>query len=437
METRAAWIGAVVMTTLMVVPPGLAELPGACTTEAAFEHVPGLGPACPAEGGWRVRLPDGSTVLTHGPDPAPADQAPAHENHGMVGPHRAPRCAEEGTYRGVAIYAHARDIANDYDRWEPRIRHMIYTAGGTLRMEAETVQRTAAYRMACNAEGRVRVDNVTLPMEGRDAAFWNIVGALKDLGYDDPKEKYWVLYDGNAPCGCSGTASIHWDDRATVNNRHNRGPDWGVTYGFHPQTMMHENAHNLGAVQQSAPHHYNGWHCADGRDVMCYGASPPGGSFLPTHCPDRAWFDCRHDDYFDPGPGASGYLASHWNLGHPRVRFLTFNDLADIPSPPPLTAGPGPEDDQVELDWRVPLDEGAEPIQEYIVYRGVEHLGLGVAFTGSPYLWEVRARLPQGTTSLVDTVQMNTTYQYRVAARNAVGEGMLSDTVAWAAAGAP
>lgn len=395
--------------------------------------VPGLGPSCPVEDGWRVRLPDGETVLTHGPDPAAGEDAPSHENIGMVGPERGPKCAAEGTYRGVVIYAHARDLDNDYDLWSPWIRHMALTAGGVLRTEAETVGRTATYRLACDGQGRVQVDDVTLAMDGKDAAFWTIVGALKDQGYDDKREKYWVFYDGGTNCGCSGTATVHRDDRPRADNRNNRGPDWAVTYGLHPQTFMHENAHNLGAVQNNAPHASGSWHCNDGRDVMCYADGGPKEDFKPAPCLDRAWFDCRHDDYFHPDPPDGSYLATHWNLGHPRNRFIEFADVEQVPSPPVLTAGPGASDEEVDLEWLAPQHEGASAVDGYTLYRGVESVGFAGLSDPGPYRWSIRARLPAGATSYTDSVEPGTSYAYRIAAVNGFGEGGLSETVPWAA----
>jgi hypothetical protein len=83
-------------------------------------------------------------------------------------------------------------------------------------------------------------------------------------------------------------------------------PDW--------ITMLHEYTHSLGAVQDSAPHSsdYSG-HCTDGPDIMCsevYGDNN-------AHACTFVEFDCNGDDYFNPAPKPSSYLASHWNVGSP------------------------------------------------------------------------------------------------------------------------
>jgi hypothetical protein len=63
--------------------------------------------------------------------------------------------------------------------------------------------------------------------------------------------------------------------------------------------------HNLGGVQDTAPHSSKGAHCVDEYDVMCYSDSP----YYPqmrTLCGDPALdytrFDCGNDKYFNRIP---------------------------------------------------------------------------------------------------------------------------------------
>jgi hypothetical protein len=128
-----------------------------------------------------------------------------------------------------------------------------------------------------------------------------------------------------------GIAQVLADDRAGAANLSNSGgltaimwtrpstfpdpSDW-----WQPTVMLHEITHNLGGVQQSAPHRTTGWHCWDGEDVMCYDDDSSGSElYTSAACPahDGAipqTYDCGHDDYFNPDPAPSNYLASHWNV---------------------------------------------------------------------------------------------------------------------------
>ena len=127
-----------------------------------------------------------------------------------------------------------------------------------------------------------------------------------------------------------GIAQVQPDDRADAGNISNAGglmaSMWtnpGTTpapYDWQPTVMLHEITHNLGGVQQSAPHHTSGWHCTDGEDVMCYpDGTPEAASYNSSVCPLAAGaipqtYDCGHDDYFNPDPAVGSYLDTHWNV---------------------------------------------------------------------------------------------------------------------------
>ncbi|MBI4392357.1 MAG: hypothetical protein HY556_00970 [Euryarchaeota archaeon] len=92
---------------------------------------------------------------------------------------------------------------------------------------------------------------------------------------------------------------------------------YGITYGFSDYTiMMHENGHNLGAVQLTAPDSSGGWHCNDGLDIMCYSDGGSNSTYTTSTCTDRKHFDCSHDSYFRPGASGNNYIATHWNIGN-------------------------------------------------------------------------------------------------------------------------
>ena len=66
------------------------------------------------------------------------------------------------------------------------------------------------------------------------------------------------------------------------------------------RTLLHEIGHTLGAVQQVAPHAFDGAHCDDDdNDVMCYTSAASFDS-------GAGQFDYGNDDYWDPGATVAG-----------------------------------------------------------------------------------------------------------------------------------
>jgi hypothetical protein len=128
--------------------------------------------------------------------------------------------------------------------------------------------------------------------------------------------------------GICGIGSFLPDETPGATNINNTGGGYAIAYSgcWDVQTAMHENGHNMGAVQYSAPNSTgSGAHCYEDQDVMCY--SPDGGdrhqSGTVLRCADRVHFDCNHNDYFSTAPAPGSYLATHWNLGSPANRFLS------------------------------------------------------------------------------------------------------------------
>jgi hypothetical protein len=133
--------------------------------------------------------------------------------------------------------------------------------------------------------------------------------------------------------GVAGVAQTPVDDISDPGNFANAGGRFAFVFGtatnsgdpfFSPvqeypaEFFLHEVAHTLGAVQDSAPHSTGAGHCIDEHDVMCYADGGPNNA-LQTLCgsPFAATneaFDCGSDDYLSPAPAAGSYLATHWNL---------------------------------------------------------------------------------------------------------------------------
>ncbi|HEY7619561.1 MAG TPA: hypothetical protein VH834_07300 [Solirubrobacteraceae bacterium] len=134
-----------------------------------------------------------------------------------------------------------------------------------------------------------------------DDAVWGIAEIVRDESAGDANQS-----------NAGGLTSIMWTNRTTL-------PD--PSTWWQPTVMLHEITHNLGAVQQGAPHHTSGWHCTDGEDVMCYDdGSPEAVGYTSSACAKAPsgvipqTYDCGHDDYFNPAPDPGSYLDTHWNV---------------------------------------------------------------------------------------------------------------------------
>ena len=131
--------------------------------------------------------------------------------------------------------------------------------------------------------------------------------------FGDSNKKYVAWLDaGSQACG---QGHLYQDTRRTAEN-YNERRTTAIVYrpysasdasgGFcRGRTLRHELGHNMGALQQVAPHAFDGAHCSDSpEDTMCYTTATDG---VDTGV---AAFDYRNDDYWDPvAAGSSGRLA--------------------------------------------------------------------------------------------------------------------------------
>lgn len=381
---------ACILLTAGLAPVGTADDPArddpeeeACT----FEEVDGIGPACKLDSGlWKIKHGDGTYGYTHGPDPVPPE-GPGQLDH--VEP-REPRCAEDPDtdYHHVVIYAHAHDQADRYSTIAPELRETVHEMNGHLHDEARiSGAMYADYRFHCT-DGEVTVFGETLPTSRSQASFTTIVNDLQTLGYDNNRVKYMVWYDDQDACTCGGLGHIYSDDDLTLDNANNGAPTsipmFGVTFGYLDQAhriMMHENGHNMGAVQASAPHGSpGGLHCNDGQDIMCYDDSGSAPSeYDPNVCPGYERFDCNRDDYFHPLPASANYLADHWNLGSQLNRFLEVAVPFDVTAAPTQSTFSPLDQPTIEISVDSAAGEGVHeaPLEVEASYQtGVENLTL-------------------------------------------------------------
>jgi hypothetical protein len=285
-----------------------------------------------------VKLREGRSILTHGPDFAP----PAAPDTAAAASPRPPLCTDRnpsGSYHQVAIVAWPSDRTPN--ETTSSLRSRIDAVNGLLHQQAveSGSPNGADYVFACDATGQVRVDRVALPTRAGKADFSTIISDLQALGYNKTNEKYVVWYDDRTGISWCGEGSITGDERDTAANVNNRGPDFGISYDCN--AIMHEHGHNVGAVQYNSPFSTgDGSHCWQEYDVMCYsdgGDRFPGS--LTYSCTDFSHYDCQHNDYFDAkigageGVGAGSYLDTKWNIGECYVRWIVNYACASPPVP--------------------------------------------------------------------------------------------------------
>ena len=169
-----------------------------------------------------------------------------------------------------------------------------------------------------------RLLNVTVPA-GSMTSFNATINAVKALGYESPARKYLMWTDATVLCGIATMYPNDLESQSNPNNglyaqyaRIDSGC-WGFGDGAGQHSVeAHELAHNLGGVQNSAPHSTRVGHCWDEYDTMCYA---DGGAYaMKQICPPEREYllDCNTDDYFSTYPDPGSYLDTHWNAADSR-----------------------------------------------------------------------------------------------------------------------
>jgi hypothetical protein len=352
---RRWWHGAVVAIAAALLAAG-PTVPGAIGSDASAPSTIGWRGGCGALQEMQI---DGSTVCTHGSDPAPAGVdvgrpwEPPRPAQSSVPPPQpltaaaAPApvpCYGDGTSgnRVQALYAYPADRPDRYDQVVASIRQWAADADAVFAKSAATTGGTRHVRFVTDAACTLVVERVPLTTAGDDT-FENTIAELGAAGYTRPDRKYLVWVDSTVLCGI---AAYYPDDRAGQDNANNGDPSirgtvarvdsgcWGFG-GRGESVEAHELMHMLGAVEPSAPHATLFGHCTDDADRMCYADGSPQA--IQDVCPaaDEALFDCDHDDYFNTEPPSGSYLATHWNAA--RSSFLA----AEEPSPGGTGPAPG------------------------------------------------------------------------------------------------
>lgn len=366
----------IVLLVLLVSGSSAALLdPASTAAPAACADAPER-PACAPDGLVSFVLPSGRRVYTHGPD------APHDHQDGWIDdlteqvPEPTLRtypyvCVTDAAtdYHNHVVYARASDAPDRFAQYNVTLREWALAANTQLHADSLAFDVATDYRMLCDADGQLRIDSVVLPTPRGQATVYDIFAEVEAAGYASPRAKYWILYDDTSRGFC-GEGEFYPDPVPGPENKNNAGPSYAATYP-NPLcdrpwvTLMHENGHNLGAVQPTSPNSDRVAHCADGADVMCY--IGPGARHT-LNCPHLR-FDCGHDDYFHPKPAQVSYLSLFWNLGSRHNRFFSF---ADVPAPPTGVEAAPAGSGQVQVSWTPPTTSPAPTL--YRVYHGSGNL---------------------------------------------------------------
>ncbi|MFA5862747.1 MAG: PKD domain-containing protein [Candidatus Thermoplasmatota archaeon] len=283
----------------------------------------GVGLSCMREDGLlEVWSQNGAYLgLVHGPDTVQPPQLVSE-----MPPTTRIECVPDGSdYRTRIIYSHPPEQPSRWTSIAPLLRNLTLIQAALLNEAAQVGSDNASLRVACE-QGDIDVAEVHLLLPAAATKFSTIVTELRARGYESPRDKYLVFYDGPAPCDCSGMANLETDDApgsANLNNGNGPNPMFAIMFEdpTNARTWLHELLHTMGAVQRSAPHSTGAGHCTDGSDVMC---SYDGGANAINYTLDICKIevvDCNQDDYFAAAPSAGSYLSTKWNLAAATNRF--------------------------------------------------------------------------------------------------------------------
>ena len=186
------------------------------------------------------------------------------------------------------------------------IRFDLGTSCGSQYLDI-TVVRMAATRAQLEAAGQTGTGTFDMVSKALDAAGLPTIQSTDSLSKAAQYTRNWVVWlDGPAPPGTCGQASIYDDPSRRDTNLNNYGGKVAVVFPngddafCSSNAVRHEIGHNLGALQPSAPHAFDGSHCNDAiEDTMCYSNSP-----RVSNGQRGQFFDYRNDDYWDPAGGA-------------------------------------------------------------------------------------------------------------------------------------
>jgi hypothetical protein len=266
-----------------------------------------------------------------------------------------------GTPTFKVIYAYPTDVGDRLNAYGPILQAGIKGMSDLVESESGGALSLRFDLGTFEGPGCVDIQRVALPQP--TAAYLNPATSFDRVASDvfaklgqQPAIRNYLVYADAVPLpGIAGTAERYNSDAVDGSTTHNHGNLFAVLYGrggtdfftsatpfapgttsrTHVEIALHEVTHNLGAVQNTAPHSSghvgvnDAGHCYDEYDLMCY--NDGGDEWVPyvdpncdgalTAPPDiyssaaQAW-DCNKDDYFSVNPAPGSYLDTHWNAAN-------------------------------------------------------------------------------------------------------------------------
>ncbi len=233
---------------------------------------------------------------------------------------------DNGAFRYHAIYALPSDAADRFRQFADSIQADSFQASALLEQSYGRAIRfdlgTSCGRQYLDIS-TVRLPYTTAQMQGLastptgtleavsngiNAAGFPTIRPTDTVESASTRNRNFVVWiDAPAPAGACGQATSYDDQTRDPSNLNNLGGKVAVVFPngngafCSSNTVRHEIGHNLGALQPTAPHAFDGAHCNDSyEDTMCYSNAPR------TQNGQRGmFFDYRNDDYWDPPQGAS------------------------------------------------------------------------------------------------------------------------------------
>ena len=272
-------------------------------------------------GGYRI---EGTDLCTHGPDARPAGRRAPVQPRSISATIESPLpeavlCDGDGR-SGKRVQAISARLAGTPSRRSTVLPLIRTAAAGVQSAFLASAARTDGVRRPRWVTGpdcSLAIEEVELSEAAR-RSFNTTITELAQAGHARTDRKYLIWFDTSIYCGIG---TFWGDDRPTADNLSETRVGYArVDAGCWGWAEAHELMHNLGAVQNTAPHTTAGIapgafaHCTDEYDLMCY--ADASGVTLTVVCPDRGLdgqFDCGNDDYFHTDPPPGSYLASHWN----------------------------------------------------------------------------------------------------------------------------
>ena len=290
--------------------------------------------------------PSGKVLCTHGNDPR---QPAPTGGFAAMPPSSTPwPCYGTGADgpRVEALYVYPSSAPSQLSTLLPTLETLAHKIEGVFASSGNATGRPAYVRFVTTAPSECRLVVREVGVSAAAIGDFNaMINELYQQGFNRRDRVYQIWVDAQNSPYC-GIGTVMTDDRPTQDNANNFGPSYARSdRGCWDYAEPHELGHTLGAVQPTAPHATNGWHCWDEYDYMCYNdgyvPNPPGT--MQLRCADAAHdelLDCNHDDFFHTGSVPAGsYLSSHWNVAN--SQFLSVGD-APPPSSTTTTTAPPP-----------------------------------------------------------------------------------------------